>query len=87
MAEATARLELGAAALGDLHVLSPSDHSLLTLLDRTATPPLRRSRCTGATHAETQLKRTTTPNTFIPTSKDPPTRAAQLATARQLCAR
>ena len=39
MAEATARLELGAAALGDLHVLSPSDHSLLTLLDRTATPP------------------------------------------------
>ena len=39
MAEGAARLELGAAALCDLHVLSPSDHSLLGLLDRTATPP------------------------------------------------
>ena len=39
MAEGAARLELGAAALCDLHVLSPSDHSLLGLLDHTATPP------------------------------------------------
>ena len=39
LAEGAARMLLGAAALRDLHVMGPSGHCLLGLLDRTATPP------------------------------------------------